>query len=171
LAKNKKLEHQLKEMNHIKQLSITITLILFILPISAQAQSRSQRETMGKLEDALSTAFGSDTLGTLDVGYPNFGKVRVVIENSGADLAVDPNGEYERKVFKTFGQFGRWLKSRESEDGLPFKVTMPLVGCKRGLCTYDFDGGILHNHLYLQKISYGHRKGRPYIKTIFLLNG
>jgi hypothetical protein len=97
--------------------------------------------------------------------------VRIVIENSGADIAVDPNSEYERKVFKTFGEFGRWLKSQETEDGLPFRVTMPLVGCKRGLCTYNFDGGIDHNLLYLQKISYGYRNRRPYIKTIFLLAG
>jgi hypothetical protein len=158
-------------MKHFRQLSVAAALILLIIPLQAQAQSRSKKETIGKLEDALSTAFFLDTLGELDAKRPYLGKVRVVIEHSGADLAADPNGEFERKAFKTLGEFGRWLKSQESEDGLPFRVTMPLLGCKRGVCTYDFNGGILHNHLYLQKISYGYRKGRPYIKTIFLLNG
>jgi hypothetical protein len=167
-------------MKHIKQLSIVIALILFIVPLSVQAQSSSKKATIEKLEDAVSTAFGLDTLAALDAKHPNPAKVRVVIENSGADIAVDPNSEYERKVFKTFGGIGQWLRSREidsapSEDGLtiklPMRLVMPLVGCKRGLCTYDFDGGIDHNHLYLQKISYGYRNRRPYIKTIFLLAG
>jgi hypothetical protein len=158
-------------MKYIKQLSVIAALILFVIPLSAKAQARSKKETIAKLEDALSTAFFLGTLGKLDAKYPNFGKVRVVIEHSGADLAEDPNGEFERKVFRTFGEFGRWLKSQEYENGLPFRVTMPLVGCRRGMCTYNFDGGILHNHLYLQQISYGYRKGHPYIKTIYLLNG
>jgi hypothetical protein len=155
-------------MKHIKQLFVIIALILFIIPLSAQAQSRSKKETVEKLEGAFSTAFGIDLLGELDAKLSNPRRIKVVIENSGADLAVD---EYERKVFKTFGQFGRWLKSQESKDGFPFRVVMPLVGCKRGICTYNFDGGIDHNHLYLQKISYGYRNRRPYIKTIFLLAG
>jgi len=155
-------------MKHIKQLFVIIALILFIIPLSAQAQSRSKKVTIEKLEDAFSTDFGIDLLGELDAKHSNPGRIKVVIENSGADIAV---AMYERKVFKTFGQFGRWLKSQESKDGLPFRVVMPLVGCKRGICTYNFDGGIDHNHLYLQKISYGYRNRRPYIKTIFLLNG
>ncbi|HEX8709446.1 MAG TPA: hypothetical protein VF723_14470 [Pyrinomonadaceae bacterium] len=158
-------------MKHIKRLSVIAALILFVIPLSAQAQSRSHKETIEQLEDAFSTAFGLDTLKTLDAKGSNPGKLRVVVEHPGADLAVDPKGEYERKVFETFGQLGLWLKSRENEGGLPLRVSMPLVACKRGLCTYNFDGGILHNHLYLQKISYGYRKRRPYIKTIFLLAG
>ena len=159
-------------MKHIKQPSVIIALILLIIPLSAQAQSRSKNlETIEKLEDALSTALALDRLGTLDAKHSNPGKVRVVIEHSGADIAADPNSIYERKVFKTFGELGRWLKSRETEGGFPLRVTMPLVGCQRGLCTYNFDGGILHHRLYLQKISYGYRNWRPYIKTIFLLAG
>jgi hypothetical protein len=158
-------------MQPVKQLSVAVALILCIIPLSAQAQSRSKREAIGKLEDELSTAFFLGDFRKLDAKRPYMGKVRVVVEHSGADLVEDPNGEFERKAFKTLGQFGRWLKSRENEDGLPRRVTMPLEGCRSGLCTYDFNGGILHNHLYLQKISYGYLHGRPYIKTIFLING
>jgi hypothetical protein len=150
-------------MKYLKQLSAGIALLLLIIPSAAQAQSRFKKGTIGALEDAFSTAFALNRLGGLDAKLPDHGKVRVVVEYS----VLDP----EIKVFKTFSALGQWLKSRETEDGFPRTVTMPLVGCKRGLCTYDFNGGILHNHLYLKKLSYGYRNGRPYLKTIFLLNG
>jgi hypothetical protein len=156
----------LKEMKQIRQLAIAIALILSIISLPAQAQS-SKKESIEKLEDMFSIAYTSDDLGTLDVKRPYWGKVRIVIEYPLAD----PKDRYESKVFKTFGKFGRWLKSREREDGTPFRETRPLVGCKRGLCTYDFNGGIDHNHLYLDKISSAYRNGHPYIKTIFLLAG
>jgi hypothetical protein len=54
---------------------------------------------------------------------------------------------------------------------MPGRESRPLVRCAKGVCTYNFDGGILHNHLYLKKISYGTRSGCPYIKTIYLLDG
>jgi hypothetical protein len=154
-------------MKQIKQLAIAIALILSIISLPAQAQS-SKKESIEKLEDAFSIAYTSDNLGTLDAKRPSWGNVRIVIEYP---LAEDPRDRYERRVFKTFGKIGRWLKSKEREDGTPFRVSMPLAGCKRGLCTYDFNGGIDHNHLYIDKISYGYRNGHPYIKTIFLLAG
>ena len=160
-----------KQMKQIKHLSAAIALILFILLFSAYAQSPPKKGSIQKLEDDFSTSYGLGTLATLDGKRTNPGKLRVVVEHSGADIADDPNGEFERKVFKNFGQLGRWLKSQENEDGLPRKVTMPLLGCRRGLCTHNFDGGILHNHLYLQKIAYSYRNKKPYIRTIFLLEG
>jgi hypothetical protein len=161
-------------MKYIKQLSVILALILSVTPLSAQTQSPTKRLTIERLVDELEIAYVADTLETLDAKRPNQGKIRVVIEYQ----TIEP----EIKVFKTFGELGRWLRSRETDtEGmpaeagttvkLPRRVTMSLVGCKRGLCTYDFDGGILHNHLYIKKISYGYRKGRPYLKTILLLSG
>ena len=159
-------------MKHIKQLSVIIGLILFIIPLSARAQSRFKKVTIEKLEDVFSTAFGLDTLETLDAKYPHHGRMKVVIEYT----SIEP----EIKVFKTFGGVGRCLRSMETDSmptetglniKLPMRLVMPLVGCKRGLCTYDFNGGILHNRLYIKKISYAYRNKRPYIKTIFLLAG
>ena len=154
-------------MTHIKQLPITIALFLSIFSLSAQAQSSSGIATIGKLQDAFSIAYTSDNLGTLDTNRQYRGKVRIVIEYPEADLKPI----YLSKAFKTFKGVGRWLKSMEREDGTPFRVTRPLIGCKRGHCTYDFDGGIDHNHLYIDKISYAFRNGSPYIKTVFLLAG
>jgi len=132
-------------MKHIKQLPITIALVLTIFSISVQAQSSSGITTIEKLQRAFSIAYTSDNLGTLDTKRQYRGKVRIVIEYPDADL------KDLSKVFKTFERVGRWLKSMERQDGIPFRVTRPLIGCKRGRCTYDFDGGIDHNHLWLQK--------------------
>jgi hypothetical protein len=154
-------------MKHIKQLPITIALILFIFSLPVQAQSSSGIATIEKLQRAFSIAYTSDNLGTLDTKRQYRGKVRIVIEYPEADLKPI----YLSKVFKTFERVGRWLKSKEREDGTPFRVTRPLIGCKRGRCTYDFDGGIDHNHLYIDKITYGFINRRPYIKTVFLLAG
>lgn len=45
-----------------------------------------------------------------------------------------------------------------------------LKQCKKGMCTFD-NAGLLHNNLYLKKITYGFTKGRPYIKAVYFLDG
>jgi hypothetical protein len=96
------------------------------------------------------------------------GRVRIVIEHS---LAED--NARDRYVIKRFTSLARaesWLRSREHE-AMPARAAKPLKRCAKGVCAYNFDGGIVHNTLYLKKISYGLRGGCPYIKTIFLLDG
>jgi hypothetical protein len=122
-----------------------------------------------QLMKALDEAYSIGTMGRLDARRPYLGGVRVVIEHSiGGDGGAD---SFERRRFRTLAQAERWLKSREREDGTPLRETRPLEECSGGMCAWDFNGGILHNHLYLQKVSYGFIKGRPYIKTIYLLDG
>jgi hypothetical protein len=104
----------------------------------------------------------------LDAQKPYLGTVRIVIENS----LGEPNDK-GRFVIRRFGSLAKaeaWLKSRE-HDEMPARESRPLQRCAKGVCTYNFDGGILHNHLYLKKITYGTRAGCPYIKTIYLLDG
>jgi len=159
-------------MNYIKQLAAVVALIVSITPLSLNAQSSSKRLTIGKLVDEFETAFVADSLEKLDAQRPNRGRMRVVITYD----TIEP----EVKVFRTFGALGRWLRSRETdsapaEDGktvkLPFRVTNPPTVCRRGSCLFDYDGGTLHNHIYLKKILYGSRNGRPYIKAIYLFDG
>lgn len=122
-----------------------------------------------ELIKAVDEAYSTNKLGRLDARRPYLGKVRIVIEHS---LAGDgEKGQYEIRTFRTLAQAERWLKSREREDGTPFRQTRPLIECEGGVCEFDFNGGILHNQLYLKKVSYGYRRGRPYIKTIYLLDG
>ncbi len=151
----------------MKQLSIAVALILFALCLSAQAQSSSKVETIAQLESALSEAYQVETLGKLDAGRSFKRKVRVVIEHSLGTGAE----QYESKLVRTFEQLERWLRSRQREDGTPFRESRPLLRCRNGTCTYDFNGGILHNHLYLKRFTYGYHNGQPYIRTIYLLDG
>ncbi|HEX8175555.1 MAG TPA: hypothetical protein VF543_10580 [Pyrinomonadaceae bacterium] len=122
-----------------------------------------------QLMKALDEAYSTRTLARLDARRPYLGRVRIVIEHS---LAADGAKEqYESRSFRTLAQADRWLKSRENSDGLPARETRPLYDCGSGSCEFDLNGGILHNHLYLTKVTYGMRRGRPYIKTIYLLDG
>jgi hypothetical protein len=152
----------------MKQPIKTLCLILFIFVLSAQAQSSSKTETIGQLAAALSEAFTARNLGSLDAGRRSVGKVKIVIEHSlGGD---DSKDNFETKSFKTLAEAEKWLSSREVNPGQPNRNPSQVLTCRKGFCNY-FENGILHNNLYLRKIAYGYINGRPYIKTIFLLDG
>ena len=153
----------------MKKLAAVFALALFMLAAPAHAQSRAGRKSIERLEEKFGIAYMNSALGSLDAEYPVFRKVKIVIEHS---LAGDTDKDrFEIKEFKRFAQAERWLSSRQREDGTPFRIARDLRQCRNGLCTYNFDGGILHNQLYIKKIAYGYRNGRPYIKTIYLLDG
>lgn len=149
----------------MKNFAIALALMLSITSLQARAASPCKKRTIEQLVNEFATAYDAKTLGSLDAAHPLLGSVRISIEDSLGD------NDFTIKRVKTLAQADRWLRSREREEGAPFRETRPLVRCRKGLCTYNFDGGILHNHLYLQKISYGYRNGCPYIKTIYLLDG
>ena len=133
------------------------------------AQSQTGKKTIEQLMETLEDAYGGSALGSLDAKRPYWRRVKIVIEHS---LAGDTDKDrFEIKEFRTLAQAEQWLKSREREDGTPFRQTRPLLKCRKGLCSYDFNGGILHNQLYLKKVAYAYRNGRPYIRTIYLLDG
>ena len=147
----------------MRRLATAVALLLLLAPQAAPAQTVAKKETAEDLVKALSEAFASKSLGGLAAGRPRQGRVSIVVEHS-------ITGRREARSFRSLEAGERWLKSREREDG-PARQVMPLKRCRRGLCTYDFDGGILHNNLYLQKVAYGLKGGRPYVKTIYLLDG
>jgi hypothetical protein len=129
-----------------------------------RAHLSTKTRTIQQLANAVADAFTMGTLGGLDAGRPYVGTVRMVIENL--------SGEIERKTVRTLAQAERWLKSRETHDGqmtFPRRNSGALLQCRRGLCTFEPAGG-LHNMLYIAKITYGMMKGKPYIKTIYLVN-
>ena len=153
----------------MKHLAARVALILFVISLSVQAEPLSKKQTIEELVKALSEAYTAKALGRLDAERPYVGKVKIVIEHS---LAEDnAKNRFEIKEVKSLANGEQWLRSREGAEGAPFRQIMPLLGCKRGVCNYNFDGGILHNQLYLEKITYGYSNGRPYIKTIYLLDG
>jgi hypothetical protein len=145
-----------------------LALILFSLSLPVRAQSLCKQQPVADLAKQIAAAYESKTLASLDAQKPYLRAVRIVIENS-----LGEPGDKGRFVIKSFASFKKaeaWLKSREHE-GMPGRESRPLVRCAKGVCSFNFDGGILHNHLYLKKISYGTRSGCPYIKTIYLLDG
>lgn len=153
----------------MKRIANIVAVIVFIISISVPAASLSKKETIEQIVSALSEAYTAKALGKLDARRPYAGKVKIVIEHSLAE--DDAQDRFESKVFASLAKGEQWLRSREREEGAPYRETRPLLRCKNGVCTYNFEDGILHNHLYLRKITYGYRAGRPYIKTIYLLDG
>ena len=136
-----------------------IALMLLSCSTFVSSQSMSPR----KLADKVATAYFLD-LSTLDgKGWTN-GRIKVVVENS---LSERTRSHY----FGSFRAMERWLKRTQRPDGTPFRESRDVGRCSNVTCTFDFDGGILHNHLYLQRITFGYRNGRRYIKELRLLDG
>ncbi len=131
---------------------------------STRARSSAQARTIEQLARDVATAWGEGKLGSLDAKRPYVGSVRVVVEATVGEPPL-----VERKTFKTLAQVDRWFKSREREDG-PARNIGTLVQCNKGVCTFEQEG-MLHNNLYLKKITYGMRKGQPYIKAIYIEDG
>ena len=143
---------------------------IFAFVFMVQGQSARQ---ITRTADRVADAYGALNLKGLDKAHLTQGNIKVIIEQSIVDMG-DPQWrkhQFEVKQFRSFKGLEAWLKSREHEDGLPFRVSWPRVGCRGGYCKFFLDGGILHNRLYLQKLAYGQRKGKVFIKTLYLLNG
>ncbi len=158
-------------MNKIKmitQLSSALVLFVFSLSSMAAAQTVCKQQPVETLAKSVAEAYNQKTLATLDHHKPYRGSIRVVIEHSLAD--DDAPDRFVVRRFASLARFERWLKSREHEE-MPARSIMPFKSCARGVCSFDFDGGILHNNLYLKKITYGASKGCPYLRTIYLLDG
>jgi hypothetical protein len=145
-----------------------LALALFCLGLPTHAQSPCRKQPISDLAKSLAGAFEGKTLSSLDAQKPYAGKVRMVIEHSLAD--DNAKDRFVIRSFTSLAKLESWLKSREHEDQ-PGRNSRPLERCAKGVCTYSLDGGILHNNLYLKKITYGLRAGCPYVKTIYLLDG
>lgn len=144
---------------------ITTIALIVLVGLTASAKPCKKQST----EDLVKTfaeAFAEKRMANVDQAFIR--RIRFVIEHS---LADDDNPKrFEVRTFTSLARAEKWLKSREIE-GMPGRHAMPLVKCARGVCTYNFDGGILHNNLYLKKITYGLRGRCPYIKTVYILDG
>lgn len=146
-----------------------LAMVIVFLSIGlAEAQSRCKKQPVKNLVEAVAESFANKTMGTLDADRPYAGRFTIRIEHSLAD-DNDPD-RFEVRRFSSFGRAERWFKSKEIE-GLPGRNTRPLLKCAKGVCNYSSEGGLLHNNLYLTKITYGIRNGCPYIKAIHILDG
>ena len=142
--------------------------ISFIIALAACGSVVGQSGTKTKPEELaqiVSEAYKAKTLADLDKKHLAAGTVTLVIEHSLTE------GKFVTRRFKNLAALDRWLIKQEREEGSPFRQTMPLLRCARGRCSYNFDGGILHNQLYLHDIYYSSRNGRLLITKIHLLDG
>ena len=155
-------------INKLKLFAAVLLLAAFGLSFAVQAKPKCKQQTIEDMVKAVAESYETKTLGSLDADQPYVGRVRIVIEHS---LAGD--NDKDRFVIKWFTSLGRaetWLKTREHEE-MPGRAAKPLTKCAKGICNFNFDDGIVHNTLYLKKITYGIRGGCPYLKTIYLLDG
>jgi hypothetical protein len=134
----------------------------------AEAQSKCKKQPIKTLVESFAESFSNKTMATLDKDRPYVGRFTIRIEHSLAD-DNDPE-RFEVRRFSSFARAEQWFKSREIE-GLPGRNTRPLLKCAKGVCSYSSEGGLLHNNLFLTKVTYGVRNGCPYIKTIYVLDG
>jgi hypothetical protein len=130
----------------------------------SRAHLSLQTQTIQELANSVATAWGEGNLSSLDAGRPYVGSVRVVVEGTVGEPPM-----IWRKTFRTLAQVDRWFKSRERADG-PGRNPGQLQQCSKGVCAFEQEG-MLHNNLYLKKITYGMKKGKPYIKAIYIEDG
>ena len=145
-------------------MALGTVLVIAMMVFFGEAQAQTQDKQAKKVGAEIASAFERGQLRKLDPKNLVRGSVKLTIENSIGEP------EFEYHTFRSFAAMGRWIKKREM-DGLPNKVAWPLVGCRKGTCTFFRDGGILHNQLYLKKVTYGYRNKRLYIRGIQLLAG
>ncbi len=150
----------------MKKLNIAVAVVILVSSFPAHSKSPCKKQTIEDLVKTVGEAYEAKDLGRLDTSHPYLRKVRIVIRHS----LGEGDDEYEIKQLKSFREVERWLKSRGTED-FPGREVRPLLKCERGICSYDFDGGIVHRVLYLKRITYGYSNKCPYIKTIYLLDG
>jgi hypothetical protein len=145
----------------------TVALFIISLSPSMRAEPPLQKSSMERLANAVVVAYENQNLGILDAQSSSVDQIEISIQHSLGGDGDRPN----HKTFSRWAAGEKWLKSKAREAG-PYRTIKPLVGCQKGLCTFNFKDGILHNHLYLKEIRYGLLKGdRPYLKSILLLDG
>ena len=134
----------------------------------AAAQTRARAKQIGRIAEKVADAFASHDFGRLDRLRLFEGKLKLVIDTPTADYMI---GEFQYFRFRSFMRLEQWLTSRENNIGLPFRLYIPFRGCRREVCRFESEGGILHNRLYVEKVSFYYRKKRPFIKAVYLLYG
>jgi hypothetical protein len=143
-----------------------LALVLIVLATST-ALAQTQKNSIPQLRESVAETYKTKTMSRLDDKKLIQGSALLRIVHS----LMEGKGSLVSRRFKTFAQLDAWLKKRERREGAPFRQVSELVKCSKGHCEYNYDGGILHNQIYLHDIYYRFRNGKPYITRIDLLDG
>ena len=130
-------------------------MVCLAVPTLAQAGA-------SELATSIGSSFEGKTMSSLDSKKPYLANFSVTIEHS-------ISGRSTTRSFKSFAALETWLTKRE-HDALPARNSNDFKGCRKSVCTFDTQP-ILHNNLYLKRVSLGSTKGRVVVKSIRLLDG
>jgi len=119
----------------------------------------AKKGTIEYLAQTIAAAFESGTMSSLDAGKPYLKTVEIVIEDSLSD-------DKSSKTYKTLKAVEQAFRGNDNEGNY---FSHQFQSCAKGVCS--FEGGLLHNTLFLHKITYTVVKGRSYIKAIHFIAG
>jgi len=154
----------------MKRLLIFALLMFVAGGVFAAAQTRKQNKKIRQIAAEIAAAYKAKDLGKLDALQIIRGKFRIVIGYAYLD-EKDAQPDTVR-YFKSFRAAERWLEQRQKKviDN-PSRYVRALKDCSNDRCLFDDGSGSLHNQLYLDEIYYSYRKGRLFIKGLYLWNG
>lgn len=137
-----------------------LILTAVILTMTSFGFSQGRPEPVESLAARVSQAFKAKKFGTLDGGNFYSGRVKISVEHS-------LSGKIGAKNFSSMKLAGDWLFRGQRQIGVN---AGNLQRCSNGTCTFTVNG-MLHNNLYLKKVTYGYSNGRPVIKSIYFIDG
>lgn len=137
-----------------------LILTAVILAMTSLGYSQGRPEPVESLASRVSKAFKAKKLSTLDGGNFYSGRVKIVVVHS-----LDDNSD--TKSFSSMKLAGDWLFRGGREVGVN---AGNLQRCSNGACTFTING-MLHNNLYLKKVTYAYSSGRPIIKAVHFVDG
>ncbi|MFT3745782.1 MAG: hypothetical protein QM785_16010 [Pyrinomonadaceae bacterium] len=137
-----------------------LTLTAILLTAASFAFSQGRPEPVESLAARVSQAFKTKKLSTLDGGNFYSGRVKFEVEHS-------LEGSKETKSFSSMKSAGEWLFRSRRQIGVN---AGNLQRCSNGTCSFTVNG-MLHNNLYLKKVTYGYSNGKPVIKTVYFIDG
>ena len=145
-----------------------IIAILFIFFSAAAIATNDIEEIASNVYEA----FKKENLDKLDDKYIFEGLITIEIEPTlnGSENTVIAQLSNWKKV-------EIWLQENKTQRNLPGYADLPTRGegtlewCKFGLCLYNLDGKMAHNHIFIKKIWYRQTKQGAQIYAISILDG
>ncbi|MFT3744940.1 MAG: hypothetical protein QM785_11695 [Pyrinomonadaceae bacterium] len=147
----------------MKKLVSIIVISLGILTAAAYGQNAERR----RVANAVGDGFAAD-LRPLDRKGLQHGGFSVLYQYWITDI---DQKEYESRRFGSFTAFENWLrKNTRKEDNTPFRVAGNVKNCTATNCTIE-TGNMRHNHLFLKRVWFAYRRGKPIVRKIHLIYG
>ena len=136
---------------------------ILLAATSVQAQT-CKAKTPEYLADLVVKSFQAHDLHKLDTLGLTHGQIALRITHTLLE------GQFKTTRMSGLAGFERWVKAyRGAQDAPLFFNALPLQSCAKGLCT--FEGGTLHNQLYIFNFRYQPVNGCPKLTAIEFWDG